>query len=126
LASGFLSDQSHLTLETANQFITDLIIPAIIAFVAAFFYIWLTDKDKFKPVDTNLAKLFSVQLLLEKICFSSEIGAFANIASAAMAKRFNQSISLPAFMTSSAVITVLTIDICIPISISQIRMPESC
>ena len=33
-------------------------------------YIWLTNKNKFKPIDTNLAKLFSVQLLLEKIRFN--------------------------------------------------------
>jgi len=50
-----------------NQFIINLTIPVIIAFFAALIYMWLTNRDKFKPIDTNLAKLFSVQLLLEKI-----------------------------------------------------------
>ena len=52
---------------TFNQFIVNLTVPVIISFVAALFYIWYTNRDKFKPIDTNLAKLFSVQLLLEKI-----------------------------------------------------------
>jgi Na+/H+ antiporter NhaD/arsenite permease-like protein len=52
-----------------NQFIVNLAVSVIIAFAAALFYIWLTNKEKFKPIDTNLAKLFSVQLLLEKIRF---------------------------------------------------------
>ncbi len=53
-----------------NQFIVNLAVPVIIAFAAALIYIWLTNKEKFKPIDTNLTKLFSVQLLLEKICFN--------------------------------------------------------
>jgi len=52
---------------TFNQFIINLTIPVIIAFVVTLFYIWMTNRDKFKPIDTNLAKLFNVQLLLEKI-----------------------------------------------------------
>ncbi len=52
---------------TFNQFIGNLIIPVVIAFLATLLFIWLTNRDKFKPIDNNLAKLFSVQLLLEKI-----------------------------------------------------------
>jgi Na+/H+ antiporter NhaD/arsenite permease-like protein len=33
-------------------------------------FIWATNRDKFRPIDTNLAKLFSVQLLLEKIRYN--------------------------------------------------------
>jgi len=50
-----------------NQFIINLTIPVIIAFVVALFYIWITNKNKFKPIDNSLAKLFTVQLLLHKI-----------------------------------------------------------
>jgi len=53
-----------------NQFILNQGIPIVIAFLAALAYIWLTNKEKFRPIDTNLAKLFSVQLLLEKIRFN--------------------------------------------------------
>ncbi len=52
---------------TFNQFIGNLIIPVIISFFAVLLFIWFTNKEKFKPIDNNLAKLFSVQLLLEKI-----------------------------------------------------------
>ncbi len=52
---------------TFNQFIGNLIIPVIISFFGILFFIWLTNREKFKPIDNNLAKLFSVQLLLEKI-----------------------------------------------------------
>ncbi|SMC41840.1 possible tyrosine transporter P-protein [Desulfocicer vacuolatum DSM 3385] len=52
---------------TFNQFIGNLIIPVIISFFATLLFMWFTNRDKFKPIDNNLAKLFSVQLLLEKI-----------------------------------------------------------
>lgn len=52
---------------TFNQFFGNLVIPVVIAFFATLLFIWLTNRDKFKPIDDNLAKLFSVQLLLEKI-----------------------------------------------------------
>ncbi len=52
---------------TFNQFIINLIIPVAISFVATLFYLWLTNRDKFKPINNDLGKLFSVQLLLEKI-----------------------------------------------------------
>jgi len=52
---------------TFNQFIFNLAPPIIVCFVVVVFYIWLANRSKFKPIDTNLGKLFSVQLLLEKI-----------------------------------------------------------
>jgi len=55
---------------TFNQFMMNLTFPVILGFVATLTYIWATNRDKFKPIDTNLAKLFSVQLLLEKIRYN--------------------------------------------------------
>ncbi|MGD8836553.1 MAG: ArsB/NhaD family transporter [Desulfobacteraceae bacterium] len=52
---------------TFNQFMANLTIPVIICFVLTLLYIWATNRKKFKPINTNLAKVFSVQLLLEKI-----------------------------------------------------------
>jgi Na+/H+ antiporter NhaD/arsenite permease-like protein len=52
---------------TFNQFIVNLTLPVIISLIVTLLYIWLTNREKFKPIDSNLAKLFSVQLLLEKI-----------------------------------------------------------
>lgn len=52
---------------TFNQFIINLTPPIIICFVVALFFIWANNRSKFKPINTNLVKLFSVQLLLEKI-----------------------------------------------------------
>jgi len=52
---------------TFNQFIFNLAIPVLIAMSAAMLFIWITNREKFKPINTNLTKLFSVQLLLEKI-----------------------------------------------------------
>ncbi|MCP5006829.1 MAG: ArsB/NhaD family transporter [Planctomycetes bacterium] len=52
---------------TFNQFIFNLAVPVLIAMCAAMLFIWITHREKFKPINTNLTKLFSVQLLLEKI-----------------------------------------------------------
>jgi Na+/H+ antiporter NhaD/arsenite permease-like protein len=52
---------------TFNQFMLNLAIPVFIAMCAAMLFIWITNREKFKPINTNLSKLFSVQLLLEKI-----------------------------------------------------------
>lgn len=52
---------------TFNQFAGNLIIPVLLSFAATLLFVWLTNREKFKPINTNLAKLFSVQLLLEKI-----------------------------------------------------------
>jgi Na+/H+ antiporter NhaD/arsenite permease-like protein len=54
---------------TFNQFVANLIIPVIITFAAALIYIWFTNKSKFQPINTSLTKIFSFQLLLEKIRF---------------------------------------------------------
>jgi Na+/H+ antiporter NhaD/arsenite permease-like protein len=53
-----------------NQFIINLAAPVLLAFAAALLYFWLANREKFKPIDTDLGKLFSVQLLLEKIRFN--------------------------------------------------------
>ncbi|MEJ2642144.1 MAG: ArsB/NhaD family transporter [Desulfosarcinaceae bacterium] len=52
---------------TFNQFLFNLSPPIIICFGATLLYLWITNRRAFKPIDTNLTKLFSVQLLLEKI-----------------------------------------------------------
>lgn len=54
---------------TFNQFIVNLFIPVSIAFVAVLAYIWFINRDVIKPIDKSVTKLFSVQLLLEKIRF---------------------------------------------------------
>lgn len=54
---------------TFNQFVGNLGIPVVISFVTALFIIWVSNRDRFEPIDDNLSKLFSVQLLLEKIRF---------------------------------------------------------
>jgi len=54
---------------TFNQFLFNLTPPIIVITVISLAFIWLTNRSQFKPIDTNLAKLFSVQLLLEKIRF---------------------------------------------------------
>ena len=52
---------------TFNQFAIYLAIPVFVSFAAVLFYLWLTHREQFRPIDTDLAKLFSVQLLLERI-----------------------------------------------------------
>jgi len=52
---------------TFNQFLLNLTLPVVVSFFAALVFIWATNRQRFRPIDTNLAKLFSVQLLLEKI-----------------------------------------------------------
>lgn len=52
---------------TFNQFMLNLTLPVIVCFLAAVGFIWITNRAKFKPIDENLVKVFSVQLLLEKI-----------------------------------------------------------
>jgi Na+/H+ antiporter NhaD/arsenite permease-like protein len=54
---------------TFNQFLINLLIPVVIAFTIGVFYMWFFNKRAFKPINTNLLKLFTVQLLLEKIRF---------------------------------------------------------
>ncbi len=52
---------------TFNQFAVNLFIPVIISLVLALLFIWAANREVFRPVNTNLSKLFSIQLLLEKI-----------------------------------------------------------
>lgn len=52
---------------TFNAFFLHLALPVAICFCVGLFYLWLTNREKFHPIDTNLAKLFSVQMLLQKI-----------------------------------------------------------
>ena len=52
---------------TFNAFIIHLTLPVVICFCVGLFYLWLTNREKFRPIDTDLTKLFGVQLLIEKI-----------------------------------------------------------
>ncbi len=52
---------------TFNQFVAFLAAPVMVSFAAVLFYLWLTNRERFRPIDTDLAKLFSVQLLFERI-----------------------------------------------------------
>ena len=52
---------------TFNAFILHLTLPVMVCFVVGLFYLWFTNREKFRPIDTDLTKLFGVQLLLEKI-----------------------------------------------------------
>jgi Na+/H+ antiporter NhaD/arsenite permease-like protein len=54
---------------TFNQFVVNLIIPVTISFAVALVIIWALNRGSFAAIDRNLAKLFSVELLLEKIRF---------------------------------------------------------
>ena len=57
-----------------NQFILNLTPTVIPVFIIVLGYIWFINRVEFKPINTNMSKLVSVQLLLEKIRFE-----FANI-----------------------------------------------
>ena len=52
-----------------NQFILNLSLPVAVSFCGLILFIWLVNRQEFRPIDTNLVKLFSVQFLLEKIEF---------------------------------------------------------
>lgn len=52
---------------TFNQFICNLTIPVVISFACALLYIWASNREKFRAIDTSMIKLFNIQLLLEKI-----------------------------------------------------------
>ena len=57
-----------------NQFILTLSPVVIIVFIIVLAYIWFINRVEFKPINTSMAKLVAVQLLLEKIRFE-----FSNI-----------------------------------------------
>lgn len=54
---------------TFNQFFVNLAMPVMVSVVAALVLIWALNRSSFATIDRNLAKLFSVELLLEKIRF---------------------------------------------------------
>ena len=54
---------------TFNQFPLYLAVPVILSTAAMILYYWFTHRELFRPINTNLTKLFSVHLLLEKIRF---------------------------------------------------------
>jgi Na+/H+ antiporter NhaD/arsenite permease-like protein len=54
---------------TFNQFVLNLILPVTVSFIVALAILWALNRSSFASIDRNLAKLFSVELLLEKIRF---------------------------------------------------------
>ena len=52
---------------TFNQFLFNLSPPVIVIFAVVLAFIWVTNRSQFKPINTNIIKLFTVNLLLEKI-----------------------------------------------------------
>ena len=52
---------------TFNQFLVNLGPPVLVIFIVVLIFIWATNRDQFKPINTNIIKLFTVNLLLEKI-----------------------------------------------------------
>ena len=54
---------------TFNQFLINLAPIAIIVFIVVLGYIWFMNRSEFKPINTSMVKLVSIELLLEKIRF---------------------------------------------------------
>ena len=54
---------------TFNQFAGYLFIPVVLSTVSVIAYFWASNRNSFKSIDDDLTKLFSVQLLIEKIEF---------------------------------------------------------
>jgi Na+/H+ antiporter NhaD/arsenite permease-like protein len=54
---------------TFNQFIAHMCLPVVVILIASVGFIWWANRKTFRPIHTDLVKLFSVQLLLEKIRF---------------------------------------------------------
>ena len=52
---------------TFNQFALYMSLPVFLSFWAMTGYFLLANRDQFQPINTNLAKLFSVRLLIKKI-----------------------------------------------------------
>ena len=52
---------------TFNQFLFNLGPPVLVIFAVVLVFIWATNRDQFKPINQNIIKLFTVNLLLEKI-----------------------------------------------------------
>ena len=54
---------------TFNQFIVNLSPVVLVTFPLVLLYIWASDRNEFKPINTKLVKLVAMNLLLEKIRF---------------------------------------------------------
>ncbi|MFO8175798.1 MAG: SLC13 family permease [Gemmatimonadota bacterium] len=54
---------------TFNQFLLNLGPPVVVSLAAALLLLWASNRAVFAPIQRSLGKLFSVQLLLEKIRF---------------------------------------------------------
>jgi Na+/H+ antiporter NhaD/arsenite permease-like protein len=52
---------------TFNQFAAYLVLPVTVSIAGVLIYCWFANRKRFRPIDTDLPKLFSIQLLLEKI-----------------------------------------------------------
>ena len=52
-----------------NQFAIYLFIPVVLSTAIVIGYFWFRNRESFKPIDDDLTRLFSVQLLIEKIEF---------------------------------------------------------
>ena len=52
---------------TFNQFLFNLGPPVVVIFVVVLAFIWATNRNQFKPINTDIIKLFTENLLLEKI-----------------------------------------------------------
>jgi Na+/H+ antiporter NhaD/arsenite permease-like protein len=52
-----------------NQFAAYLFVPVVLSTAGVIGYFWARNRESFKPIDDNLIRLFSVQLLIEKIEF---------------------------------------------------------
>ncbi|MBT8368789.1 MAG: hypothetical protein KJP23_29195 [Deltaproteobacteria bacterium] len=53
---------------TFNQFAAYLAVPVIVSFTWVLVYCWLTHRERFHTIDTNLAKLFSISKNLKLNC----------------------------------------------------------
>jgi Na+/H+ antiporter NhaD/arsenite permease-like protein len=52
---------------TFNQFIVNLSLPVILSLGIVIVYMWATNRNVYKPINTSLSKLFSMHLLQEKV-----------------------------------------------------------
>lgn len=52
-----------------NQFAIYLFLPVVLSTTIVIGYFWARNRESFKPIDDDLTRLFSVQLLIEKIEF---------------------------------------------------------
>jgi Na+/H+ antiporter NhaD/arsenite permease-like protein len=50
-----------------NQFLSYLLVPVALSTVGVITYFWARNRETFKSIEDNLTRLFSVQLLIEKI-----------------------------------------------------------